>query len=185
MTSLITDLIVLALILRSQVESRPLEANYPRLLILAVIGVAETGVFLFGSHQLLSFVQGHHHHLTLIVPNGTAMMAAAVGSLILAVLTGALRTPSVRLWRQGGQVWRKGTALTVVLWLVSLGLHFGYDAVVARGKGDGGFGAATLILYIAASLTTQHITLTARAWRLRDGGTGTRFRASSAPGGPR
>jgi len=28
---------------------------------------------------------------------------------------------------QGGQAWRQGTWLTTVLWLVSLGVHLGYD----------------------------------------------------------
>jgi hypothetical protein len=184
MASLVVGLVALTLILRMQVRSRPMKGNFVLLIVLSVIGLAETGAFLFGTQQFVSFLKGHNHHLTLAVPNAAVMVTAAVGSLVLAAVTGALRAPSVRLWRQGGQVWRQGTALTVVLWLVSLGLHLGYDAVVARGK-DADFGTVTLPLYFAASLAAQRIVLNVRAWRLRDGGTGAeRHPAPSRAGGP-
>lgn len=179
MSSLVIGVAALALILARQVRPRPLEGNYVLVVVLGVIGLAETGAFLFGTQQFVSFLKGHDHHLTLAVANGAAMVTAAVGSMVLAAITAALRAPSVRLWRQDGRVWRKGTALTVVLWLVSLGLHLGYDALVARGKTDADFGGATLLLYFAVSLTVQNIVLAARAWRLRDSG---RYPASPDPG---
>jgi hypothetical protein len=99
---------------------------------------------------------------------------------VLAAVTGALRAPSERLWRQDGQIWRKGTVLTVVLWLVSLGLHLGYDAVVARGLD---FADATMMLYFAVSVAAQRAALSVRARRLGDGGVGAeRHPASSGPG---
>jgi hypothetical protein len=166
MASLVIGVAVLVLILVRQVRPRPLEGSYVLVIVLGVIGLAETGAFLFGTQQFVAFLKGHNHHLTLAVPNGGVMVTAAAGSLVLATATGALRAPSVRLWRQGGQVWRKGTALTVVLWLVSLALHLGYDAVAARGRADADFGSATLLLYFAVSLTAQYIVLSARARRM-------------------
>ena len=55
-----------------------------------------------------------------------------------------------RVHRQGlavraGELWRKGTWLTALLWIVSLAAHLGYDYVVtAKGVGD-----ATILLYLA------------------------------------
>jgi hypothetical protein len=170
MTSLVIGMAALALLLARQVRPRPLEGNYVLVIVLGVIGLAEAGAFLFGTQQFVSFLKGHDHHLALAVPDGAAMVTAAVGSLALAAVTGALRAPSVRLWRQDGQVWRKGTALTAVLWLVSLALHLGYDVLVARGKADADFGAATMLLYFAVSLTVQNIVLGARGLRLRGSG---------------
>jgi hypothetical protein len=178
MASLVFGVAALALILMRQVKARPLGGSYVLVIVLGVIGLAETGAFLFGTQQFVSFLKGHNHHLALAVPDGPAMLVAAAGSLVLAAVTGAARAPSVRLWRQDGHVWRKGTALTVVLWLVSLGLHLGYDALVARGKADADFGAATMLLYFAVSLTVQNIILGARAWRLPGS---SRYPASSYP----
>lgn len=186
MAGLAIGVAVLALILLRQVRPRPLKGNAVLVIVLAALGLAETGAFLFGTQQFVAFLKGHSHHLWLAVPDGAAMVAAAVGSLVLAMVTGALRAPSVRLWREGGQAWRRGTALTVVLWLVSLALHLGYDAVVARGNGDAGFGAATMPLYFAVSLATQNVVLGARARRLPGNGAGRDpYRSPSRPWGSR
>jgi hypothetical protein len=169
MSSLLIDLAVLALILVRQVRPRPLSNGVVLVLVLGVLGLAETGAFLFGQHQFGQFVTGHDRHLTMAVPDGRMVIVAAAGSLLLAAVTGALRAPSVRLWRQDGQIWQRGTALTVVLWLVSLGLHLGYDALVTRGS-DAGFGDATLMLYFAVSIAAQRAVLTARARQLGTSG---------------
>jgi hypothetical protein len=165
MSSLVVGLAVLALILVRQVRPRPLSNGLVVVLVLGLLGLAETGAFLFGQHQFGQFVTGHDRHLNAVVPDPRMVIAAAAGSLLLAAATGALRAPSVRLWRQGGQVWQRGTAVTVVLWLVSLGLHLGYDALVTRGS-DAGFGDATLMLYFAVSIAAQRAVLAGRARRL-------------------
>jgi hypothetical protein len=172
MFSLVIGFAALAFILVRQLRARPLESGVVLVIVLAILGLAETGAFLFGKDKFIAFVKGQNHHLTLAVPNAHSMVIAAVGSLVLAVIMGALRAPSERLWREAdGHVWRKGTALTVVLWVVSLGLHLGYDALVAHGQ-DAEFGAATMDLYFAASVAAQRVTLSARAARLRNCGSG-------------
>jgi hypothetical protein len=168
MSSLVVDLAVLALILARQVRPRPLSNGIVLVLVLGGLGLAETGAFLFGQHQFGRFVTGHHRHLVAVVPDSRMVIIAAAGSLLLAAVTGALRAPTVRLWWQDGQVWQRGTALTVVLWLVALGLHLSYDALVTRGA-DRGFGDATLMLYFAVSIAAQRVVLTARARRLGTG----------------
>jgi hypothetical protein len=121
MSSLVIGLAVLALILVKQVRPRPLNNGAALVLVLGVLGLAETGSFLFGQHQFGQFVTGHHQHLAAVV--------------------------------------------TVVLWLVALGLHLGYDALVTRGS-DAGFGDASLMLYFAVSIAAQRAVLTARARQL-------------------
>jgi hypothetical protein len=65
-----------------------------------------------------------------------------------------------------GQALRQGTWLTAALWIVSLGLHFGYDYLV-DGKGDlAGLGSASLTLYFAVTYTIQRVILQARAQRI-------------------
>ena len=169
MASLVIGLAALALILVRQLRARPLESGVVLVLVLGVLGLAETGAYLFGKDQFTAFVKGQSHHLAPAVPDVRAVIIAAAGSLVLAALTGALRAPSERLWRQDGQVWRKGTMLTVVLWVVSLGLHLGYDAVAAHGPD---FGDATMMLYFAVSVAAQRAALGVRGRRLRDGGVG-------------
>lgn len=168
MASLVVGLAALAFILVRQLRARPLDSGAVLVLVLGVLGLAEIGALLFGKQQFIAFAKGHSRHLVLAVPDGRAVIAAAVGSLVLAAATGALRAPSERLWRQDGRVWRQGTALTVVLWLVSLGLHLGYDAVLAGGAA--GFGEATMMLYFAVSVAAQRAALSVRARRVRGGG---------------
>jgi hypothetical protein len=83
----------------------------------------------------------------------------------------AIRVPTFRLWWQDGQYWRKGTTVTVVPWLVSLGAHLLYDGVTARDPALSGLGAATTVLYFGVSLGIQRVLFAARTLRIsRDNG---------------
>jgi hypothetical protein len=163
--SLVIDLVALAWLLTRQIRARPLGQSYTVPLILAVVGLAEFGAFLTGGgQQFASILKGHRSFTT--IPDAKTVVAAVAGSLVLAVVTGAIRAPTVRLWWQDGQYWRKGTWVTLVLWIVSLGAHLGYDALIARGTGQAAIGDATLLLFFAVSLTAQRVILTARARRI-------------------
>jgi hypothetical protein len=166
--NIIIDVAALAWLLTRQVRARPLSESYALPLILAVVGVAEFGAFLMGGgQQFASFLKGHRSFAT--IPDGKTVLAAVAGSLILAVVTGAIRAPTVRLWWQDGQYWRKGTWVTVTLWIVSLGAHLGYDALIAHSTGQAAIGDSTLLLFFAVSLTAQRVILTARAHRIPRG----------------
>jgi hypothetical protein len=58
---------------------------------------------------------------------------------------------------------------SVVLWIVSIGIHLSYDAPVARGTGRADVGGATMLLFFAVSLTVQRWLPVARSSRLRRG----------------
>jgi hypothetical protein len=168
MSSIVIDLAALAWLLARQVTARPLSGGYTLPLILGIVGLFEFGAYLMGGgQQLASFLKGHRSFST--IPDGKTVVAAVAGSLILAVVTGAIRAPTVRLWWQDGQYWRKGSWVTLVLWIVSLGAHLGYDALIAHSTGRAAVGDATMLLFFAVSLTAQRVVLTARARRIPRG----------------
>jgi len=151
LTNLIIGVVVLVLFLSLQLATRRLSESYRMPIILAVIGIV----------QLASFLKGH--------PNNDGGIAEAlVGSLVIAAVFGAIRALTVRVWRENGQLLRKGTWLTGVLWILSLAAHLGYDDLVAghiTGKNGGNVGDATVLLYLVVTLTIQRFVLLNRVAR--------------------
>lgn len=147
---IVLGVLVLGLVIYRQLVARPLNARGLRLImILAIIGVIET----------VDYLQKYH--------GGSWAYAALGGSLVLAAIFGVLRAGTVRIWSQDGQVWSKGNWLTAALWLIAIGVHLGYDALVAHGHGaDGGVGTATVVLYLAVSLGVQRLVSQYRATRM-------------------
>jgi hypothetical protein len=146
MANLIIGIAVLAFIIVRQVTVRPLRESYILPLILAAIGVAGFAGYLQSQH-------GRHE---------AAITTAVAGSLVLAAVMGAVRTPTVRIWRQDGILMRQGNVFTALLWIASLGVHLGYDQLTA-GTSAGHVGDSTIVLYFAVSLTIQRWILLARA----------------------
>ena len=100
---------------------------------------------------------------------GGAVTYAAIGSLVLAAIFGALRAATVRIWLPDGQPWSRGSWLTALLWVLALAARLGYDALVAHGHAERGLGAATVVLYLAVSLGIQRLIVQSRAHRLQAG----------------
>ena len=71
----------------------------------------------------------------------------------------------MHVWVDGGEAWRQGNWLTAVLWIVSLGVHLGYDYLV-EGKNLTGLGAASLLLYLGITFMIQRLILQARAQQI-------------------
>ncbi len=150
-TSLVIGLAVLALLLSRQLMVRRLTESYRLSVILLVIGVVE----------FANFLKGHPG-------NPAGITAAVAGSLVLAGAFGVARSTTVRVWRQDGQLMRKGTWITAVLWILAVAAHYGYDALVAghlTGKNGSSVGNATILLYLVISLTVQQFVLLARVKR--------------------
>ena len=149
----VLGVVVLGLLIYRQLMSRPVNASGMRIVvIIAVVGLVEA----------FQYLQKYHA--------GGVTYAALGGSLVLAAGFGALRASTVRIWLQGGQPWSKGNWLTGVLWVVAFAAHLGYDALVAPAHGNGGVGAATVVLYLAVSLGIQRAIVQQRANRLQPGG---------------
>jgi hypothetical protein len=150
-TDLVIGVAVLALVLYRQLTTQRLRENYRLPLILGIIGIV----------QFVTFLNGHPH-------DDGGIAAAVVGSLVIAAVLGGVRALTVRVWRQGGQLLRKGTWVTAILWVISLAAHLGYDDLVAghvTGKNGGNVGDATVLLYLVVTLTVQRYLLMARAAR--------------------
>ncbi|OXM71658.1 DUF1453 family protein [Amycolatopsis vastitatis] len=146
--NVVAGLAVLALLVVRQIRKRPLRED-PRpvvLVVLLVLGILQLGTYLK------------------VVPASAAVIALLVATLLLGAGFGAVRAWSVRIWREDGQLWRQGSRLTAVLWLVGFGVHIGLDALfdgVAHGLGVG-----SILLYLAVSLGVQRLFVQSRASRL-------------------
>jgi hypothetical protein len=152
LANLLIGVAVLALLLWRQLATRRLTESYRFSVILAILGIL----------AFAHFLQGH--------PHDTGAIAAAVaGSLVLAGAFGWVRALTVRVWRQdGGQLLRKGTWLTALLWVITLAVHLGYDELVAghvTSKNGGNVADATAVLYLVISLTVQRYALLRRVAR--------------------
>jgi hypothetical protein len=149
--NLVIGIAVLALVLSRQLVTRRLSENYRLSIILAVVGVVE----------FVNFLKGHPR-------DDGGIAAAVIGSLVLAAAFGAARALTVRVWRQDGLLWRRGTWLTAALWIASLAAHLGYDYLVAghlTGKNGGNVGDATILLYLVVTLAVQRFVLVSRVAR--------------------
>jgi hypothetical protein len=146
-TELALGIVVLGLLIFRQLSPRRVSASSLRImLVLGVIGVVE----------LVQFLNKHHG-------GGTTLDAALGGSLVLALVFGALRAMTTRIWQQDGSAWTQGNWLTALLWILALGAHLGYDALLDQHHGTAGLGEATLVLYLAVSLGAQRLIVMQRA----------------------
>ena len=169
--TIVGDLAVLVFVLAGQVRAKPL-SSFRLPLILVVIGAFEAAAFLVGGGQRLADILKGQRSFAVTVPDGKTAIVALTGSLVIAAVGAAIRVPTFRLWWQDGQYWRKGTAVTVALWLVSLGAHLLYEGFTARDSALSGLGAATTVLYFGVSLGVQRVLLAARTFGIaHDNGT--------------
>ncbi|MGD1012468.1 MAG: hypothetical protein ABR925_08065 [Acidimicrobiales bacterium] len=147
---LIGAAVVALLVVRQMRTRRVKEDSAARITaILGVIGIIE----------LVDAGKGHHV--------GAATIAWIVLTLVVGAALGAVRAVTVRIWRTAeGPALRKGTALTAVLWVVSLGLHLGMESLIDHSSGIAGFGSAGLLLYLAVTLGVQREIVRWRASRV-------------------
>jgi hypothetical protein len=147
---LLLGVAVLGLIMYRNLVARPVRQGNQRIyLILGVVGIIET----------VTYIQKQH-------VDATIAGAALLGSLVLATVFGVIRALTVRVWMKDGQPWSQGSWVTAGLWIVALGAHFGYDALIGSHKGLSGLGSATALLYLAVSFAVQRFIVSARAAKL-------------------
>jgi hypothetical protein len=148
-TNLLIGVLVLGLVIWRQLIPRRVRSNTRIVLVLAVIGLIQTGQYL----------QGRHLDATLI--------AEILGSLVLAALFGLARASTVRLFFRDGQWWSRGSWVTAILWVVSVAAHLGFDYLVGgSGSGSTSFGNATILLYLAVTFAVQRMVVIARSQRM-------------------
>ena len=137
-------LLAVGYVLYRQVQKRPVNEGRSMLvpLVITGIGLAQGGL-----------VDPHH-------------AALSVGLLAIETLAAAAlalyRAYTVRIWREGGTVWRQGTWQTVLAWVVSIGLRVGLIAAgtamgVAQSKGG-------IMVFLGLTLLVQNAVV---SWRAR------------------
>jgi hypothetical protein len=141
--NIVTGLVVFAFILGRQVQTRPVKTDsaMKTILVLGGIGLVELDQATYGKGYTL----------------GEATITLMVASLVVAAVLGAGRALSVKVWRDAkGTAFMRGTILTVILWIVSLAIHFGFEVAIDRSTTiPGGLGQVTILPYLAASLGIQ------------------------------
>jgi hypothetical protein len=164
--------LVIAWILLRQLSVRPVRRVFSARLpvILGVIGLLD----------FFSYTGDHH---VSGIDFAWVFGTLAVG----AVLLGAVRAFTVRLWATDHWVLRQGTIATMVLWALSLGLHFYVDGGGGH-AGASGAEQASLLLYLALTLGVQYYVISRRALPLwnqlgPDAGRGIQFNFGAGPGG--
>lgn len=155
-TDILVGVLVLAWVLYRQLTPRRVRSDGSNrtLLILGAIGLL----------QLVQFFQRTD------VRVGPIAIGSLVVSLGVAAVLSTVRAYSMRVWRGEDGWYRRGTPLTLLLWLVSIGAHLGIDALAGHlaGAADDvrGLGNATLVLYLAVSLGLQSMIVARRVARL-------------------
>lgn len=149
--NVLVGLAVLALLLWRQLQPRRVrEDGAMRLtVILLVVGV-------FQAYPVLS---GH--------PPTTVVVLLLLAGLVSGAVFGTLRAYTTKLWIQDNEVWRRGTGVTLVLWLVAVGLHFGIDYLSEQQGAPAGLGSSTIVLYLAVTLGIQRFITQQRAVQVR------------------
>ena len=147
--SLLIGVLVLGLVIWRQLIPRRVRSNMRIVLVLAVIGLIQTGQYLHGRHL------------------DATLIAEILGSLVLAGLFGLARAATVKLFLRDGQWWSRGSWVTAILWVVSVAAHLGFDYLVGgHGTGSTSFGNATLLLYLAVTFAVQRMVVIARSQRM-------------------
>ncbi len=148
----LVSLLFLGWLLYRQVQVRPVPRQ-PRLgRPLLFLGL---GLLLF-----LPFLAGRPR-----VPGSCWAVLAA--SFVVGAGLGVARAYTVRLWFADRRLLRQGTWLTVVLWLVAVGLHACAGLLVVRIGGPAELMSTTGLLYLAMALLVQQVALARRGERRR------------------
>jgi hypothetical protein len=146
-TSIVIAVLVLGFVLVRQVQKRSIKEDSKPVLLLILLAV--------GLVDFVQFVQAHP-------VNGTGI-AMLVASLVAAGVFGAIRAYTIRLWREDGVLYRQGNALTILLWLVAIGVHFGADVLIDHSGSAKGLATTALLLYIAVTFGVQRLVVRSRA----------------------
>ena len=140
-SELLLSLVVIALIFYNQVRVRKVSSDtrFTLPLIMCVLGV----------FTLKSYLDSNQ--LTVI-----AWITIIASFTLLAIGMAAIRATTVKLWIDTDVVYRQGTWVTILLWVVSIALHIALNQV-------GHLGQSTFLIYFAITFTVQKLIIQKRA----------------------
>jgi hypothetical protein len=151
--SIALDVLIGVYILSRQRRVRPV----PRVLSLRF----PIFVGILGLIDLLSYTDTHHH----ITQSDYLWVLATL--VVGALLLGAVRALTVKIWTANNWVVRQGTWLTIGLWVLSLALHFA-GGIGAQHVGAANLEASSFLLYLAVTYGVQNYIVFRRAAPLWD-----------------
>jgi hypothetical protein len=102
------------------------------------------------------------------VDNGNLSATATlylVIDLVTSLVVGAIRGCFVRVYERDGVMWRRGTAVTMALWIVSIGIRV-VIAIVAGNAGVANVSNAALEITLGVSLLGQNAVVALRGSRM-------------------
>ncbi|SIR98221.1 hypothetical protein [Williamsia sterculiae] len=138
--NVILGVVIVGLIVARQMKPRAVASSLRGPIIITVIGLVSAAQFV------------DHHHVS---PAGQAIL---VVSTLIGFAIAAVRGYTIRIWRDDrGTLMSRGTWLTLVLWVVGIGVHVGIDLL-----GDQGLGQSTLVLYLGVVLFAQMLVVQMR-----------------------
>lgn len=150
---IVLGLLILALILWNQVRTRKVSGG--RLVAIPLI-VIVIGLLQAGSGGLTRTSLG---------------VLLLVLGLVLAVILGVARGYAMKIWvGPDGQFWRRGGALLVALWLVSVAVKVGIDLGGAAAGAK--IAGAALLIELGVTLGVQNVIVAGRSYgwnQLREG----------------
>jgi hypothetical protein len=150
-SGIVIAVLAVGFILYRQLQKRPVkeDSGFRMPVILIAIGVLESA-----------------NAVTHAAP---AVLVTTALSLMTGAGFGLLRGRFVHLFREGGKLFKQGNAITIVLWIVGIGIHFGLDALggalstTTTASSGSSFGSATILIYIGVSLGAQQLITMQRA----------------------
>jgi hypothetical protein len=89
---------------------------------------------------------------------GLFLAGILAGLLFIAVVMGALRAFTVRIWAKDNMIFQQGTWITIVLWVVTIALHLLIDQI-------GNVGESSLLITYGITLSIQRWVIYSRARR--------------------
>lgn len=140
-SNVLIGLFVLLIIFYNQIRVRQVR-NETKLIfpiILILLGISNLQTY-FSTHTL-TFI---------------SLISLFVSLFILAVITGVIRACTVKLWYENSILFRQGTWLTIVLWIVSSILHLMINSI-------GHTGQATFLIYYGITLCSQRLVVYSRS----------------------
>lgn len=90
-------------------------------------------------------------------PDSTAADLALAVSVLIALVFGVGRGVTVQVWRANGVPMRKGTALTLVLWVVGLALRIVVGLVAGHSGVPSSVTEGELPLFLGITLAAQNV----------------------------
>lgn len=97
---------------------------------------------------------------------GGTEIALLVADLVVLTVLGVIRGGSVALSTRDGLAFQKGTALTLILWLVTIGVRIGFGVLGSQLDASGPLTSASIWLSVGLSIGIQNAVIYARVRKL-------------------